>query len=47
MCTQKKNHEKRIKKKEIFVYSKYFLYLCAVIQFVRKYAYVIVLVLIN
>ena len=29
MCTQK-NHEKRIKKKEIFVYSKYFLYLCAV-----------------
>ena len=30
MCTQKKNHEKRIKKKEIFVYSKYLLYLCAV-----------------
>ena len=30
MCTQKKNHEKRIKKKEIFVYSNFFLYLCAV-----------------
>ena len=30
MCTQKKNHEKRIKKKEIFVYSKYLLYLCTV-----------------
>ena len=32
---------------KILVYSKYLLYLCAVIQFVRKYAYVIVLVLIN
>ena len=30
MYAKKKNHEKRIKKKEIFVYSKYLLYLCAV-----------------
>ena len=36
MCTQKKNHEKRIKKKEIFAYVGFFLYLCTVIQFVRK-----------
>ena len=28
MCTQKKNHKKRIKKKEILVYFKYLLYLC-------------------
>ena len=47
MCTQKKNHEKRIKKKEIFAYVGFFLYLCTVIQFVRKYAYVIVLVLMS
>ena len=35
MCTQKKNHEKQIKKKEIFVYSKYFLYLCTVFYKLR------------
>ena len=30
MCTQKQNHEKRIKTKEIFAYVGFFLYLCAV-----------------